>query len=284
MTLSNVPNPISPTDRATVALDLEAIKARQQATWATGDFAVIGTTLQIVGETLCEAADIRAGEHVLDVACGNGNATLAAARRFAVVCGIDFVPALLERARVRADAENLPVDLRVGDAEQLSFPDAMFDVVLSSYGCMFTPDHERTAHELARVCRHGGRIGLANWTPEGFIGQLFRVIGRHVPPPAGLRSPALWGTEAHLNELFRHSSSRIEVTRKSFVFRYASAEHWIDVFRRYYGPVRKAFEALGKPQQSELGRDIRDLLQRFHTGGARLVVPSEYLEVVIHRA
>jgi SAM-dependent methyltransferase len=265
-------------------VDFTAVKTRQQATWASGDYAVIGRTLQIVGETLCEAADLRAGERVLDVACGNGNATLAAARRFAEVTGLDYVPALLEGARARAEAEGMPLALVEGDAEDMPLADASFDVVLSTFGCMFTPDQERTAREMARVCRPGGRIAMANWTPEGFIGQLFKVIGGHVPPPAGVRSPALWGSESRLVELFAGAASRIEVTRKHFVFRYLSAAHWIEIFRRYYGPVEKAFAAVGAEREAALDADLRALIARFARGGESLVVPGEYLEVVVHRA
>lgn len=266
------------------APDLGAVKLRQKAAWAAGDYAVIGTTLQIVGESLCEAVDLRAGERVLDIAAGSGNATLAAARRFAEVTSTDYVPALLERARARAEAERLAVTFREADAEALPFQDASFDVVLSTYGVMFTPDQERAAAELARVCRPGGRIGLANWTPGGFIGELFKLIGRYVPPPPGLRSPALWGTEERLRELFGGNAASIAATRRMFNFRYRSAAHWVEVFRAFYGPVHKTFLALDPPRQDELERGLLDLLARFDRGGAAgLVVPSEYLEVVVTR-
>jgi len=266
------------------APDFAAIKARQQATWASGDFAVVGTTLQIVGETLAEATDVRAGERVLDVAAGNGNATLAAARRFARVTSTDYVPALLEKGAARAAAECLDVKFQVADAEALPFADASFDVVLSTYGVMFTPEHARAAKELLRVVRPGGRIGMANWTPEGFIGQLFKVIGKHLPPAAGLASPALWGTEPHLVKLFGHHAADIACTRRVFNFRYQSAAHWLQVFRDYYGPTHKAFAALDGPGQASLRDDILELLARMNTGGAQsLVVPGEYLEVVITR-
>jgi SAM-dependent methyltransferase len=221
---------------------------------------------------------------VLDVAAGNGNATLAAARRFAEVTSTDYVPALLDRGRARAAAERLPVTFREADAEALPFPDASFDVVLSTYGVMFAPDQDRAAAEMARVCRPGGRIGLANWTPGGFIGALFKVVGRHVPPPAGLRSPALWGTEERLHELFGREASSIVATPREFNFRYRSAAHWVEIFRALYGPVHKAFLALDPPRQEALERDLLDLLARFDRGGAAgLVVPAEYLEVVITR-
>jgi ubiquinone/menaquinone biosynthesis C-methylase UbiE len=262
--------------------DPATVKRGMQATWASGDFAVIGTTLQIVGELLAETADLRAGERVLDVGAGNGNATLAAARRFAEVTSTDLVPALLDKARARAAAEGLAVAFRVADAEALPFADASFDAVLSTFGVMFAPDHRRAAHEMWRVVRAGGRIAMANWTPEGFIGELLRVIARHAPPPAGLQSPLAWGTEAHLSELF--GGALMKVTRRQFNFRYASPEHWLQVFRDFYGPATKAFAALDLQGQMDLERDILDLLRRSNTAGAAaLVVPSEYLEVVIIR-
>jgi SAM-dependent methyltransferase len=270
--------------QALAAPDLAAVKQRQQAAWASGDFAVIGSTLQIVGESLCEAADVCAGEQVLDVAAGNGNATLAAARRFAEVTSSDYVPALLARGRARAVADGFAVIFREADAEALPFPAASFDVVLSTFGVMFAPDQDRAAAEMLRVCRPGGRIGLANWTPAGFIGELFKTIGRHVPPPAGIRSPALWGTEARLQEMFGRSASAIATTRRDFNFRYRSAAHWVEVFRTFYGPVHKAFLALDLPRQAALEGDLHELLARFdHGGAAGLVVPAEYLEVVIAR-
>lgn len=269
-------------DPSSAQPDLTALKARQQATWASGDFAVIGTTLQIVGETLAEAADVCAGERVLDVAAGNGNATLAAARRFAEVTSTDYVPALLDKGRVRAQAEGLDVSFRVADVEALPFPDGRFDVVLSTFGAMFAPDHPRTAHEMMRVVRPGGRIGLANWTPEGFIGRLFKLMGKHLPPPVGVPSPALWGTEAHLAALFGEEAREIRAARRLFNFRYRSPAHWVQVFRDYYGPTHKAFAALDAAGQAALERDLLALLDTMNAGerGA-LVVPAEYLEVVV---
>jgi ubiquinone/menaquinone biosynthesis C-methylase UbiE len=259
-----------------------AIKAKQQATWASGDFAVIGTTLQIVGESLAEAVDLRAGERVLDVAAGNGNATLAAARRFAKVTSTDYVAELLRKGQARASAEGLAVEFQVADAEELPFEAGRFDVVLSTFGAMFTPQHARPADEMLRVTRSGGRIGLANWTPEGFIGQLFKIIGAYLPPPAGLKSPALWGTEPHLVELFGNQAASIRTERKNFNFRYRSPAHWIQVFRDYYGPTHKAFAALDAAQAADLADDISGLLERLNIGGKQsLVVPGEYLEVVI---
>ena len=261
--------------------DFAAIKQKQQATWASGDFAVVGTTLQIVGESLAEAVDIRAGERVLDVAAGNGNATLAAARRFADVMSTDYVPSLLDKGRERARAEGLAVQFETADVENLPFADASFDVVLSTYGCMFAPDHARTASEMMRVLRPGGRIGLANWTPGGFIGRLFKVIGAHLPPPAGLQSPALWGTKAHLSTLFPQASD-IACKALMFNFRYRSAQHFVQVFRDYYGPTHKAFAALDATRAAALAADIVALLEELNVGGAdSLVVPGEYLEVVI---
>ena len=262
--------------------DLGAIKQRQQATWASGDFAVIGVTLQIVGESLAEAADIRANERVLDIAAGNGNATLAAAHRFAKVTSTDYVPALLEKGRRPAEAEGLQVEFREADAENLPFPDASFDVAISTFGVMFAPDQARCASEMLRVVRDGGRIALANWTPEGFVGQLFKTIGAHITPPGGLKSPALWGTEPHLEQLFGDQAASVHVARKMFNFRYASASHWLQVFRDFYGPTHKAFAALDPAGQQALEKDIIALLDRFNIAGpASLVVPAEYLEVII---
>lgn len=266
------------------AIDFAALKQRQQATWASGDFAIIGTTLQIVGESLAEAADVRAGERVLDVAAGNGNATLAAARRFARVTSTDYVPHLLEKGAGRARAEGLDVLFEVADAEALPYADASFDVALSTFGIMFTPEHHRAARELLRVVRSGGRIGLANWTPEGFLGDLFRVIAAHVPPPPGVQSPMLWGAEPHIVELFGPAAADIRTQRRVFNFRYRSAAHWIEVFRNFYGPTHKVYAALDPARQAALTADITALLERLNVGGPHsLVVPGEYLEVVITR-
>ncbi len=257
------------------------VKARQQAMWASGDFAVIGTTLQIVGEVLCEGADVRAGHRVLDVAAGNGNATLAAARRFAEVTSIDYVPALLERGRRRAEADGLAVTFKEADAEALPFRDASFDRVLSTFGVMFTPDHEQAAAELMRVSVTGGRIGLASWTPAGFLGRFFKVVAAHVPPMPGVRSPLLWGTSAHIEDLFAGASA-ISHTTRNFAFRYRSPQHFVDVFRAYYGPTYKAFAALDADRQTALEADMLALLHKSNVGGATdLVVPAEYLETVV---
>jgi SAM-dependent methyltransferase len=265
--------------------DLAAIKAKQQSTWSAGDYARIGTTIQLVGETLCEAVPVAAGERVLDVACGNGNAALAAARRYAVVTGLDYVPALLDGARARAAAEGLALDLREGDAEALPFEDGSFDVVLSVFGVMFTPDPARAAGELARVCRPGGRIALASWTPDGFIGKVFQTVGRHVPPPAGLRSPAEWGTERRVRELFDGAARAIRLERREFTFRYRSPAHWVEVFRTFYGPIHRAFAALPPAAGALLERDLLAVLEEANAArDGTLAAPSSYLEVVITRA
>jgi SAM-dependent methyltransferase len=263
---------------------LAAIKQKQQVTWASGDFAVIGTTLQIVGETLAEAADVQAGERVIDVAAGNGNATLAAARRFARVTSTDYVPHLLEKASHRARAEGVDIDFQVADAEALPFGDGIFDVALSTFGVMFAPDHPRAAAELLRVVRPGGRIGLANWTPAGFIGQLFKVVAAHVPPPPGLKSPMLWGDEAHIAGLFGARASAIRADKRIFNFRYRSPEHFVEIFRAFYGPTNKAFAALDDKGQASLRAALIALLEKSNVAGEKsLVVPGEYLEVVVTR-
>lgn len=274
----------NPQTTTTTAVDLEALKARQQAAWSSGDYALIGTTLQIVGETLCEAIDLRSTQKVLDVAAGNGNVSLAAARRWCDVVASDYVPALLHRARERAAAERLDIEFREADAEALPFLDGSFDVVVSTFGVMFTPNQEHAAAEMLRVCKHGGRIGLANWTPDGFIGQVFRTIGKYVPPPSGMKSPALWGTPARIAELFEANATAIEATPRNFVFRYRSPEHWLVVFRTWYGPVLKAFAAIDAQAQQALESDLLALIERFNRAGdGSMVVPSEYLEVVIDR-
>jgi ubiquinone/menaquinone biosynthesis C-methylase UbiE len=264
--------------------DVKAIKVRQHGAWSSGDYAVVGTTLQIVGEELCEALDLRPGQRVLDVAAGNGNVSLAAARRWCDVTATDYVPALLDRARERAAAERLPLEVREADAEALPFDDASFDVVVSTFGVMFTADHDRAASELLRVCRRGGKIGMANWTPEGFIGHVFKTIGKHVAPPPGAKSPALWGMRARLDEMFAHDAASVEATARNFAFRYRSPQHWLDIFKTYYGPVLKTYAALAPAAQAALDQDLLDLIGRFNKAAdGTMVVPSEYLEIVITR-
>lgn len=275
--------PVQP-DAATAVVDLAALKTKQQAAWSSGDYAVVGTTLQIVGEELCEALDLRSGQKVLDVAAGNGNATLAAARRWCDVISTDYVPSLLERGRIRAAAEGLPVEFRQADAEALDFSDGQFDAVVSTFGVMFTPNQDQAAAELLRVCKSGGKIGLANWTPEGFIGQLFKTLGKYLPPPAGARSPALWGTSARITEMFGTASASIRTEKRHFTFRYRSPEHFIEVFKNYYGPMLKAFAALDETNQRGLKEDLLALIGRMNRAeDGTVVVPSEYLEVVAVR-
>ncbi|QHG64956.1 class I SAM-dependent methyltransferase [Pseudomonas putida] len=265
-------------------LDTNALKARQQAAWASGDYAVIGTTLQLVGERLAEACDLRWDEQVLDVAAGNGNATLAAARRGCRVTSTDYVAELLKRGEERARAEHFKVDFEVADAEALPYKDGIFDVVLSTFGVMFAPDQPQAAREMARVCRSGGRIGLANWTPQGFVGQMFKTLGRHVPPPPGALPPSRWGDEMALRAMFEGAIGMLDINPQYFNFRYRSAAHFIEVFRTWYGPVHKAFASLEPEAASALERELTQLLDESNIGGgASLVVPSEYLEVVITR-
>jgi SAM-dependent methyltransferase len=263
--------------------DFEAVKAKQQVTWASGDYAVIGTSLQIIGESLCEAVDVRAGERVLDVAAGNGNASLAAARRGCDVVATDYVDHLLDRARRRAEADGLALATQVADAEALPFDDGEFDAVLSTVGVMFAPNHERAGAELLRVCRPGGRIGLANWTPTGFVGQMFKIVGAHVPPPAGVASPVLWGTEDHLQELLGGGAD-VRVTPRHFTFRYRSAVEMFEVFRDFYGPTHKAWGALDADGQASFREQLVALMDGANRStGGDLAIDSEYLEVVATR-
>jgi ubiquinone/menaquinone biosynthesis C-methylase UbiE len=271
-----------PTATEKPAPDLKAVKAKQQAAWSSGDYAVVGTTLQIVGEQLAEAMDLRAGQTVLDVAAGNGNVTLAAARRWCEVTSTDYVESLLARGRKRADAEGLEVKFQFADAEDLPFADESFDAVVSTFGVMFSPDQDRTAAEMVRVCRSCGRIGLANWTPESFVGQMFKTIGKHLPPPSGVKSPALWGTRSWVEATFAPAAAKVAAERRHFIFRYRSPQHFLDTFRAYYGPAHKAFEALDAHGRKALADDIIDLVGRFNrSGDATVVVPSEYLEVIV---
>lgn len=264
--------------------DFAAIKAKQHAAWTSGDYSVVGTTLQIVGERLCETLDVRSGQRVLDVAAGNGNVSLAAARRFCDVTSTDYVPALLERGRQRAESDGLDISFEEADAEQLPFGDASFDVVTSSFGVMFAPDQDRAAAEMLRVIRPGGKIGLANWTPESFIGQLFKSLGKHLPPPPGLQSPALWGTTERLHELFDGNSNTIEIRRETYVWRYKSPRHWLELWRAVYGPLQKAFGALDPAAQEQLSLDLLALIDRNNLADdGTMVVPAEYVEVIITR-
>lgn len=262
--------------------DFRAIKARQQAVWSCGDYAAVGTTLQIVGEELAEVMDLRPGQKVLDVAAGNGNVTLAAARRWCEVTSTDYVEGLLQRGRLRAEAEGLHVEFQQADAESLPFADGTFDAVVSTFGVMFTPDQARSASEMLRVLKSGGHIGLANWTPDGFIGQMFKIIGQYLPPPTGIKSPTLWGTKDWLERAFHSEASKIAIEHRHFRFRYRSAEHFLEFFRTHYGPMLKAFEALEERTSKALVHDILDIIARFNASrDSTMIVPSEYLEVVI---
>ncbi|HKF85629.1 MAG TPA: methyltransferase domain-containing protein [Candidatus Limnocylindrales bacterium] len=264
--------------------DLAAIKQKQQATWSSGDYHMIGTQILITSERLLESLDVHSTERVLDVATGSGNAALAAARRGCDVTGIDYVPSLLEHARRRAAAEVLDATFMEGDAEALPFEDGAFDVVTSVFGAMFAPDQERTASELARVTRPGGRIGLVAHTPDGFIGQLFRTNAQHVPPAPGLRSPILWGTETRLRDLFGDAIADLQVRKRHFVFRYRSPEAYLEYWRHWYGPTLKAFEAVGADGEGALRQDLLALVARFNVAvDGSMAVPSEYLEAVITR-
>jgi len=267
---------------APAAPDLGALKTRQRAAWSSGNYAIVGSTLQIVGEQLCEALDLKSGSKVLDVAAGNGMASLAAARRWCEVISTDYVPGLLDRGKARAAAEGWRLEFMEADAEDLPFEGNQFDVVLSTFGVMFTPNQDQAAAELLRVCKPKGKIGLANWTPDGFIGQVFKTLGKYLPPPAGTWSPAMWGTRTRLSEMFEAGASSVKAESRIFNFRYRSADHFLDVFRTYYGPVLKAFAALDPAKQEELQDDLHALIVRMNRSGDRtMVVPSEYLEVVI---
>ena len=266
--------------------DLSFVKARQQQTWASGDYTAIASRIVLVSERLAETADLHAGWRVLDVACGNGNATLAAARSGTTAVGVDYVPALLESARERAVAEGLDAEFRAGDAEALPFGEDEFDAVLSVFGAMFAPDHRRTASEIARVTRPGGRIALASWTPDGFIGQMFRVVSRYVAPPAGVASPLLWGTEEHLADLFRDQITESNSTQRTYTFRFGSAQEYVAYFRRWYGPTLKAFEALDAADQRKLAADLTALARDHdvHRSGDDVAIRSTYLETVLTRS
>ncbi|CAN5904734.1 class I SAM-dependent methyltransferase [soil metagenome] len=265
--------------------NLSTAKHRQQKAWASGDYAVFGAALNIMSESLCEAAGLRPGERVLDVATGSGNAALAAARRYCKVTGADYVPALLEKGRERAAVEGLTVDFRVGDAEDLPFADSSFDVVISCVGAMFAPDQERVAAELIRVCRPGGRVCMANWVPGSYAGELGSLFGRYSPKVPGLLPPTLWGNEERLQELFGKSTEHINIISRTFVFRYPSVDYYLRILRDHLGPTRETFRALGREDQDELSREVEELVGRFnHSGDETIIVPSEYLEVVAFRS
>jgi len=272
------------TPTSTPAVDFEAVKRKQQATWASGDYSAVAALIQVISERLVDAADLHAGWRVLDVATGSGNAAIAAARLGAVAVGVDYVPSLLERARLRAEAEGLSVGLVEGDAEALPFEDASFDAVTSVFGAMFAPNHERAAAELLRVTRPGGTIALASWTPDGFLGEFFRTMSKHVPPPAGVRSPMLWGTESHLRSLFGDDVSSLRSAERTFTFRFTSADEFVSFFRSWYGPTLKAFESLDPGRCEALERDLRRLANRHdRLGTDAIAIPATYLEVVATR-
>ncbi len=269
---------------ATSVPDLSAVKQHQQVMWSQGDYAAVGTPLVIVSENLCEAVDLRAGSTVLDIATGTGNAAIAAARRYCIATGIDYVPALLDRAQERAAAERLSVHFELGDAEHLPFPDTSFDVVLSTFGTMFAPDQERTAAEMVRVCRPGGRIGMANWTPDSWVGSWFRVRSRFVPPPPNVKPPMRWGTEEGLRELFGDTITNLKIERRQFTFRYRSPAHWLEFFRANFGPLVTAFAALDTMGRQLLADELLDNAAAANTAhDGTLVIPSDYLEVVATR-
>jgi len=262
--------------------DYSAIKTKQKGIWSSGDYAKLGTTLQITGEQLAEGLDLRAGQRVLDVAAGNGNFTLAAARRGTHVTSTDYVEELLEKGQARCDANNLEATFRVADAENLPFADQSFDTVASSFGVMFTPNHIAAANEMIRVCRSGGKIGMANWTPQGFIGAALKTVSSYVTPPAGVKPPVLWGTEDHIHQLFSGKTRAIKISAKHFMFRYQSADHWIETFRSFYGPLHKAYEVLQTSQQIALSKDLKAIIEEFNSAEENgVVIPSEYLEIVI---
>lgn len=262
--------------------DLQDVKQKQQVTWATGDFAIIGWNTVYPGELLCEAAGLRAGHKVLDVAAGSGNVALSAARRNCEAVGIDYVPALIERARMRAAAEGLPAQFEVADCEQIPFEDESFDRVLSLYGSMFAPDQQKAARELIRVCRAGGRIGMGNWTPDGFWGQTFALVGRYLPPPAGVRPPPEWGTEQRLQELFGQATSSMHCSKRSALFRFRDNQHWIDVFSTFFGPIMRVREHLDDGRFAEFLAELNGILDQFNqTDDDTLLVSADYLEVVI---
>lgn len=268
------------------APDLQAVTQMQQKTWSEGDFAMVANLVYYPSENLAEALDIVPDERVLDVACGSGNAAIAAARRaWGNTVGADFVPALLERGRERAAAERLEIEFVEADAQDLPFGEGSFDVVVSVFGAMFAPDQERTAAELLRVTKPGGRIGMANWTPAGDVGGMFMTVAKHAPPPPGLNPPLLWGTEERLRELFGEQISDLQVERRISRQPFRSASHYIEFFRRFFGPVKMAFERVGPDGEQALEADLRAYLEEHNAAGERaLVLEAEYLRVIATRA
>ena len=268
------------------APDLAAIKQRQQQTWAAGDFSVVAARIVFSAEQLLESADPKAGDRSLDVATGSGNAAIAAARRGCVATGLDYVPALLARGRLRAQAEHLEVTFIEGDAERLPFPDASFDLVTSIYGVMFAPNHRLAASELLRVCRPGGKIALASWTPEGSVGEMFRTVSRYLPPPPGLTPPSKWGDEAYLRELFGSGIRTIHSQVRQAIFRYISTDAYVEFFRTWFGPTIKAFEALPEDRHPALTADMAALARKYNRNGgdAPITMVGDYLETIITRA
>lgn len=267
--------------------DLAAVKCRQQATWASGDFSVVAARIVLQAELLCEAVNPQAGWRVLDVATGSGNAAIAAARRGCKAVGADYVPGLLESGRVRAKAEHLDVEFVEGDAENLPFPNGSFDAVISIYGAMFAPDHRKVAAELARVCRPEGVIGLASWTPNGYIGEMFRLVAKYIPPVAGLTPPVRWGDASYLRELFGDKISSMSSHVRTAVMRFPSAQDNVNFFRKYYGPTLKTFETLPIQRRAALEAEMIDLIHRFDRNGGNggpVAIAADYLESVIVRA
>lgn len=268
-------------------VDLGAVRQAQQKTWSEGDFAMVAGIVEMVAEELVEAMDIVPDERVLDVACGSGNGALAAARRaWGSTVGVDFVPSLLERGRERAAAERLEVEFVEGDAAELPFGDGEFDVVISIFGAMFAPEHERTAAELLRTCKPGGRIGMANWVPDGGVGKMFMTIAKHAPPPPGVSSPLLWGTEDHLRELLGDGVSELQVERRRSRQTFRSPNHFLEFFRTYFGPTKVAYERVGPDGEEALTADMKAYLEEYNKAGDRdaLVLEPEYLQVVATRA
>lgn len=266
--------------------DLQAVTQVQQQIWSKGDFAMVASLVNYTSESLAEALDIVPDERVLDVACGSGNGAIAAARRaWGNTVGTDYVPALLERARERAAAERLDIEFVGADAQDLPFEDASFDVVMSIYGAMFAPDQAKAASELLRVVKPGGRIGMANWTPEGSVGRMFQTTAKHAPPPPGIDSPLLWGTEERLRELFGDGIADLRVEKRVSRQPFRSADHYIDFFRTYFGPSKMAYERVGPEGEGALTDDLRTFLNDANTAGDRaLVLEAEYLQVIATRA